>query len=112
MPVDNLHVFRIPYFSYRRIFPLLCVQITNLDPHATYTVLLGFKMTHNHRWRFINGEWHPGTAVADPPDQQHMYIHPKSPASGIQWMQEPVTFSKLKISNKENGNNKVETKNK
>ena len=89
------------------MFPLLCVQITNLDPHATYALLLEFKTTHSHRWRFVNGEWHPGNAIVDPPDQRCVYIHPKSPATGALWMQEIAAFSKLKLSNKENGNSKV-----
>lgn len=77
-----------------------------------YSVLLEFQSTHNHRWRFLNGEWQAGSNITDPSDheQQHcIYVHHSSPASGLQWMTDPVSFAKLKLSNKENGNGKVST---
>ena len=73
-----------------------------------YSVLLEFQPTHTHRWRFLNGEWQASSTIADPPEQQPgLYVHPSSPASGLQWMKDPVSFAKLKLSNKENGNGKV-----
>lgn len=36
-----------------------------------------------------------------------VYLHPFSPAAGKDWMEGIVSFTKLKLSNKENGNGKV-----
>lgn len=62
-----------------------------------------------HRWRFLNGEWQTTSASSstEPPEQRCVYVHPLSPQTGAQWMKEKVTFSKLKLSNKEDGKGKV-----
>lgn len=72
-----------------------------------YAVLLEFQSTHGHRWRFLNGEWQPGNSAVDAPDQRSVHVHQNSPATGAKWMQENITFTKFKLSNKENGNGKV-----
>ena len=92
----------------RRMFPLLRVKLSNLDPSASYCLLLEFQPTHTHRWRFLNGRWQPGSKATELPEQRCVYVHPASPSGGTQWMQESATFAKLKLSNKENGSGKVE----
>lgn len=58
-------------------------------------------------WRFLNGSWQKGSSSEDNADQRHVFVHFTSPAPGSQWMQEPVSFAKLKLSNRENGSQKV-----
>ena len=36
---------------------------------------------------------------AEPTVPGRMYIHPDSPATGLQWMKGPVTFHKMKLTN-------------
>ena len=91
----------------RRMFPSLQVTLSSLEPSAMYAVLLEFQSTHGHRWRFLNGEWQPGNSAVDAPDQRSVHVHQNSPATGAKWMQENITFTKFKLSNKENGNGKV-----
>jgi brachyury protein len=44
----------------RRMFPVIKVRISGLEPNAFYTVLLEFRQIENNRWKYINGEWLPG----------------------------------------------------
>ena len=50
--------------SGRRMFPLIKVRISGLEPKAFYSILLEFKQVDNNRWKYINGEWLPGNGMA------------------------------------------------
>ncbi|XP_046392700.1 T-box transcription factor T-A isoform X1 [Ischnura elegans] len=90
----------------RRMFPVVKVSVSGLDPTAMYTVLLEFVQIDSHRWKYVNGEWVAGgKAEVAPPNP--IYIHPESPNFGAHWMKEPVSFAKVKLTNKSNGNGQV-----
>ncbi len=44
----------------RRMFPVIKAQITGLEPATFYSILLEFKQIDQNRYKYINGEWHPG----------------------------------------------------
>lgn len=44
-------------FGFRRMFPVVKVTASGLDPGAMYTVLLEFSQVDSHRWKYVNGEW-------------------------------------------------------
>ena len=67
-----------------------------------YTVLLEFQQIENHRWKYVNGEWLAG-GKAEPAPQNPVYMHPDSPNFGAHWQREPVTFAKVKLTNKTKG---------
>ncbi|KAM8946371.1 T-box transcription factor T-like isoform 2-T2 [Pelodytes ibericus] len=90
----------------RRMFPVLKVNISGLDPNAMYTVLLDFVTADHHRWKYVNGEWMPG-GKPEPQAPSCVYIHPDSPNFGAHWMKEPVSFSKVKLTNKMNGGGQI-----
>ncbi|XP_046666689.1 T-related protein-like [Homalodisca vitripennis] len=90
----------------RRMFPVVKISITGLDPTAMYSVLLEFVQIEQHRWKYVNGEWVPGgKAEVAPPNP--IYIHPESPNFGAHWMKESVSFAKVKLTNKTNGNGQI-----
>ncbi|EEB15856.1 brachyury, putative [Pediculus humanus corporis] len=90
----------------RRMFPVVKVSVSGLDPAAMYTLLLEFVQVDSHRWKYVNGEWVPGgKAEAAPPNP--IYIHPESPNFGGHWMKEPVSFAKVKLTNKTNGTGQI-----
>lgn len=41
----------------RRMFPVVKISASGLDPAAMYTVLLEFVQVDSHRWKYVNGEW-------------------------------------------------------
>lgn len=90
----------------RRMFPVLRASVSGLDPNAMYSVLLDFVAADNNRWKYVNGEWVPG-GKPEPQSPSCVYIHPDSPNFGAHWMKAPVSFSKVKLSNKLNGGGQV-----
>ncbi|KAL3280966.1 hypothetical protein HHI36_004191 [Cryptolaemus montrouzieri] len=90
----------------RRMFPIVKISTSGLDPKAMYTVLLEFVQMDPHRWKYVNGEWVPGgKAEVAPPNA--IYIHPESPNFGAHWMKESISFAKVKLTNKSNGNGQI-----
>ncbi|XP_012527071.1 T-related protein isoform X2 [Monomorium pharaonis] len=90
----------------RRMFPVVKVIARGLEPAAMYTLLLEFVQVDPHRWKYVNGEWVPGgKAEVAPPNP--IYIHPESPNFGAHWMKEAVSFAKVKLTNKSNGNGQI-----
>ncbi|XP_077342756.1 T-box transcription factor T [Lithobates pipiens] len=90
----------------RRMFPVLKVSVSGLDPNAMYTFLLDFVAADNHRWKYVNGEWVPG-GKPEPQAPSCVYIHPDSPNFGAHWMKDPVSFSKVKLTNKMNSGGQI-----
>lgn len=88
------------------MFPVVKITTTGLDPSAMYTVLLEFVQIDNHRWKYVNGEWVPGGKAEAPPSNP-VYLHPESPNFGGHWMKEPVSFAKVKLTNKTNGSGQI-----
>jgi T-box len=48
----------------------------------------------------------PGGKAEAPPSNA-IYIHPESPNFGAHWMKEPISFAKVKLTNKANGNGQI-----
>lgn len=93
-------------FVQRRMFPVLKVNVSGLDPNAMYSILLDFVSADNHRWKYVNGEWVPG-GKPEPQTPSCVYIHPDSPNFGAHWMKAAVSFNKVKLTNKLNGGGQV-----
>uniref|UniRef100_UPI00358E9AAD T-box transcription factor T n=1 Tax=Myxine glutinosa TaxID=7769 RepID=UPI00358E9AAD len=90
----------------RRMFPVIKVSVSGLDPHAMYSLLLDFSAADAHRWKYVNGEWVAG-GKPEPQPPSCVYIHPDSPNFGAHWMRAPVSFCKVKLSNKMNGSGQI-----
>ncbi|CRK92891.1 CLUMA_CG006310, isoform A [Clunio marinus] len=90
----------------RRMFPVVKISASGLDPGAMYSVLLEFTQIDSHRWKYVNGEWVPGGKAETPPNNP-IYMHPESPNFGAHWMKEPISFAKVKLTNKANGSGQI-----
>lgn len=88
---------------------MLKVSVSGLDPNAMYSFLLDFAAADGHRWKYVNGEWVLG-GKPEPQAPSCVYIHPDSPNFGAHWMKAPVSFSKVKLTNKLNGGGQVSTR--
>ncbi|XP_076021956.1 T-box transcription factor TBX19 [Genypterus blacodes] len=94
----------------RRMFPVLKVSVSGLDPSSMYSFLLDFVPADGCRWKFVNGEWvGAGRAEGRGEGRGHggVYIHPDSPNFGAHWMKAAVTFNKVKLTNKVNGGGQI-----
>lgn len=96
--------------EHRRMFPVLRVSISGLDASCMYSLLLDFIPADSSRWKYVNGQWtpcgktqhqHPGSSPLS------VYVHPDSPNFGAHWMQNSVSFGRVKLSNKLNGPDQV-----
>lgn len=88
------------------MFPVVKVSVSGLDATAMYTVLLEFEQIDPHRWKYVNGEWIAGGKAEVAPSNP-IYIHPESPNFGAHWMKETISFAKVKLTNKCNGNGQI-----
>lgn len=91
---------------FRRMFPVLKLRISGLDPNAMYSVLVDFIQVDKNRWKYVNGDWIPG-GKAESTTPTCTYTHPDSPNFGAHWMRQPVSFDKIKLTNKLNGTGQV-----
>lgn len=85
--------------SGRRMFPVIRLVVSNLDPRAMYQVALEFVQKESHRWKYVNGEWTPG-GKSEPSPSKALYVHPDSPNFGAHWMKDHISFQKTKVTNK------------
>ncbi|KAM9820246.1 T-box transcription factor TBX19-like [Neosynchiropus ocellatus] len=96
--------------SGRRMFPVLRMSVSGLDPTSMYSLFLDFPAADGFRWKFINGEWvSAGRAeqCGEGRGNGGVYIHPDSPNFGAHWMKAAVTFNKVKLTNKVNGGGQI-----
>ncbi|KAM3868692.1 T-box transcription factor TBX2b-like [Diretmus argenteus] len=84
--------------SGRRMFPPFKVRVDGLDEKAKYILLMDIVAADDCRYKFHNSRW-TVAGKADPEMPKRMYIHPDSPSKGEQWMNKPVAFQKLKLTN-------------
>ena len=101
-----LFCFVLFFFSPRRMFPVIKIAVSGLDPHSMYSFFLDFVAVGDNRWKYVNGEWIPG-GKAEPSTSSSVYIHPDSPNFGAHWMRQPISFSKIKLTNKQNSDGQV-----
>ena len=95
------------YLSFnRRMFPVLKISLEGLDPDGMYTVTLDFVPTDHKRWKYVKGKWSQCNKC-EQAKTSRVYTHPDSPNYGAHWMKNPISFSKVKLSNKDNSNNQV-----
>ncbi|CAK9818800.1 T-box transcription factor TBX6 [Anthophora plagiata] len=95
----------------RRMFPSIQLTITGLERRARYCVLLEVEPASDRRHKYVGGGgaekacgnvrgWtSAGPAEPQPRIDRRIYQHPDSPATGAHWMQHPLSFNKLKLTN-------------
>lgn len=81
------------------MFPAFTVSITGLNPDQKYNIAFQCASSENKRYKYLNAKW-----VAAGKSDAHMeellkYLHPDSPASGKHWMNNKISFKKVKLTN-------------
>ena len=85
-------------FFYRRMFPVIKVNITGLNPKLKYILVLDIVPVDDNRYKYHNSEW-TVAGKAEPHLPGRLYVHPDSPSTGAQWMRQTVNFQKVKLTN-------------
>jgi hypothetical protein len=82
----------------RRMFPAITISIDNLNPDDIYSIYLDILPADDRRYKFMQTEWLPVGKV-DKKFNYRTYLHPESPNSGTYWMEKPISFKFLKLTN-------------
>lgn len=98
--------------SGRCLFPCLRFKAVNLVQDALYSIRLDFERLGSRRFRFCGGTWvetSPKSQEDDQGDQEwgrpsitsrESYTHPDLYQTGKKWMQRPISFANVKLSNR------------
>lgn len=81
----------------RRMFPCCRFRISGLEPFQRYTLVMDMQPVDNYRYKWSDRRWE--TNGKSDPHILRSFVHPDSPATGLDWMQNPVSFYKLKLTN-------------
>ncbi|XP_035383285.1 T-box transcription factor TBX6L isoform X2 [Electrophorus electricus] len=82
----------------RRMFPSCKVTVTGLNPRVKYVVMMDMVPSDNNKYKWCTDHWETSGA-GEPRLPDRFFIHPDSPALGERWMQYPISFHKLKLTN-------------
>ena len=80
------------------MFPPVGVIIKGLDPDALYSVVIDILPADDRRYKFMQTEWVPVGKI-DKKSTYREYVHPESPNTGAHWMDKPVFFKFIKLTN-------------
>ncbi|KII69643.1 T-box-containing protein TBXT [Thelohanellus kitauei] len=90
----------------RRLFPVYKIKIEGLDPNEMYKFELDFQLVESFRWKYVGGEWLKSSR-SDVLSTSGVYTHPDSPNYGKFWMHSVVSFSRAKITNRDQSNSEA-----
>ncbi|XP_073403427.1 MAX gene-associated protein-like [Dendrobates tinctorius] len=82
----------------RRMFPEFSVSLSGLDPHGLYCLCVQAVPDGENRYKWRDRTWSmSGRAEPGPPTR--LYLHPESPAPGHRWMERPICFNRIRLTN-------------
>ncbi|XP_008275306.1 MAX dimerization protein MGA a isoform X2 [Stegastes partitus] len=81
-----------------RMFPYCRFRIAGLQPSKKYTLIMDIQPLDNSCYKWTGNSWQIA-GKAESPIKSQPFAHPESPAMGQHWMQSPVSFYRLKLTN-------------
>lgn len=81
-----------------RMFPYCRFRISGLQPSRKYVLLMDIQPLDSSRYKWTGRSWQ-AAGKAEHPVKSRPFPHPDSPCTGQRWMQTPVSFYKLKVTN-------------
>ncbi len=79
------------------MFPPLKVELLDLDPNASYILLMDMAPVDKYRYKYQNSTW--VKCFEEECSPTRLYVHPDSPNLGCHWMNSVINFYKLKLTN-------------
>ena len=80
------------------MFPAIAVSIYGLNPNAMYSIYLDILPADDCRYKFVKTQW-VSIGKVDKKFTYREYAHPDSVNTGKHWMEKPVLFKYLKLTN-------------
>lgn len=84
----------------RRMFPSIDITVTGLNPSFRYIMIMDVVPVSNWRYKYVEQEWVVSRPSTGAPFTDY-FVHPKSPALGVDWMEEDISFGGMKLTNLE-----------
>uniref|UniRef100_A0A8C4HQH8 T-box domain-containing protein n=1 Tax=Dicentrarchus labrax TaxID=13489 RepID=A0A8C4HQH8_DICLA len=81
-----------------RMFPYCRFRISGLQPSRKYSLIMDIQPLDNSRYKWTGKNWQVA-GKAECNVKSRPFAHPESPSTGQHWMQNPVSFYKLKLTN-------------
>uniref|UniRef100_UPI001ED82428 MAX dimerization protein MGA a n=1 Tax=Scatophagus argus TaxID=75038 RepID=UPI001ED82428 len=81
-----------------RMFPYCRFRISGLQPSRKYSLIMDIQPLDSSRYKWTGTSWQIA-GKAECYVKSEPFPHPESPSTGHQWMQKPVSFYKLKLTN-------------
>ncbi|XP_062252885.1 MAX dimerization protein MGA a isoform X2 [Platichthys flesus] len=81
-----------------RMFPYCRFRISGLQPSKKYCLVMDIQPLDNSRYKWTGKSWQVA-GKAEGQVKSKPFAHPESPSAGQHWMQNPVSFYKLKLTN-------------
>ncbi|XP_062858589.1 MAX gene-associated protein [Trichomycterus rosablanca] len=82
----------------RRMFPCCRFRLSGLEPARKYSLIMDIMPVNDFTYKWNGKTWEP-VAVGESHVPGNVCVHPESPAHGQQWMESPVSFYKVKLTN-------------
>ncbi|KAF5903157.1 T-box transcription factor TBX6L-like, partial [Clarias magur] len=84
--------------AFIRMFPSCRVTVMGLNPRVKYVLMMDMVPFDNNKYKWNRDHWEV-SGKSEPHLPNRFFIHPDSPALGERWMQYPISFHKLKLTN-------------
>ena len=81
-----------------RMFPYCRFRISGLDASQRYSLVVDIQSVDSSRYEWTGHKWQV-TGKAARHLKSQSFAHPDSPSTGQHWMEQPVSFYKLKLTN-------------
>ncbi|XP_070697775.1 MAX dimerization protein MGA a [Pempheris klunzingeri] len=81
-----------------RMFPYCRFRISGLHPSRKYSLIMEIQPLDNNRYKWTGKSWQVA-GKAECRIKSQPFAHPECPSVGQHWMQNPVSFYKLKLTN-------------
>ncbi|CAN9501918.1 unnamed protein product [Ophioblennius macclurei] len=81
-----------------RMFPYCRFRISGLKPSQRYSLIMDIQPVDNSQYKWTGKSWQ-AAGKAEVHIKSEPFTHPESPAMGHYWMQNPVSFFRLKLTN-------------
>uniref|UniRef100_A0A3B3U3T4 T-box domain-containing protein n=1 Tax=Poecilia latipinna TaxID=48699 RepID=A0A3B3U3T4_9TELE len=81
-----------------RMFPYCRFRVTGLQSSRKYSLVMDVEPLDNSQYRWTGESWQV-CRKAERHVRSKPFVHPDSPATGQHWMQSPVSFYRLKLTN-------------
>ena len=91
------------------MFPAIEISVDGLSPDSLYSIYLEIIPVDDRRYKYVQRDWLPVGKV-DKKITYRNYIHPESPNTGAYWMEKPITFRFLKLTNNKSTENDNQVK--